>query len=183
MTKDKYILWSDINLDFDDWKDELQAEYPGMSENDLISKMYELNAEYLSDERANLDKQFLQPIIIIGDIGRWNGRVQGYKMIDSGNLKDCLYTNCDMAEWYVDKRGDLRCDAVHHDGTKHYLYRVFKDNASETQIENLQSKIYFGKATRSDITRVTKRLGDEISKVYGIDLPFAKEKPPREPER
>lgn len=88
MTKDKYILWSDINLDFDDWKDELQAEYPGMSENDLISKMYELNAEYLSDERANLDKQFLQPIIIIGDIGRWNGRVQGYKMIDSGNLKD-----------------------------------------------------------------------------------------------
>lgn len=72
---------------------------------------------------------------------------------------------------------------MHHDGTNYYLYRVFKEGASETQIENLQSKIYYGKATRSDITRVTKRLGDEISKIYGIDLPFTREKPPRSPER
>lgn len=88
-----------------------------------------------------------------------------------------------MAEWYVDKRGDLRCDAVHHDGANHYLYRVFKDGVSETQIENLQNKIYFGKATRADITRATRRLGDEINKVYNIDLPFAREKQPREIER
>ena len=50
-------------------------------------------------------------------------------------------------------------------------------------IENLQNKIYFGKATRADITRVTRRLGDEINKVYNIDLPFAREKKPREIER
>lgn len=183
MTKNKYVLWSDIDLDFDDWKDNLQAEYPDMSENELLAVMYKINADHLGDERMNLDKQLSQPIIIIGDIGRWNGRVQGYKMIDSGNLKDCLYTDCDMAEWYVDRRGDLRCTAVHHDGTNYYLYRVFKDSASEIQIENLQNKIYYGKATRSDITRVTKRLGDEISKIYGIDLPFTREKPPRAPEK
>ena len=177
------FIRTDNGIDFDDWKDDLQSEYPELSENELIEKMYEINADYLDDERVNLNRQLSQSILIIGDLGLWNGRSNGYKMIDSGNLKDCLYTNSDMAEWYVDKRGDLRCDAVHHDGTNHYLYRVFKDGVSETQIENLQNKIYFGKATRADITRVTRRLGDEINKVYNIDLPFVREKQPREIER
>lgn len=76
-----------------------------------------------------------------------------------------------MTEWYVDKYGDLRADAIHHDGTNHYLYRVFKDGVSETQIENLQEKVYRGRATRADITRLTKRLGDDIAKVYGWNIP------------
>lgn len=45
MTKDKYVLWSDIDLDFDDWKDDLQAEYPEMSENELLAVMYKINAD------------------------------------------------------------------------------------------------------------------------------------------
>lgn len=92
-------------------------------------------------------------------------------MIESGNIKECFYSDCDCNEWYVDKLGDLRCEAVHHDGTNYYLYRVFKDNVSEEQIENLKWKIYCGKATRADITRVTKRLGDDIAKVYNITVP------------
>lgn len=27
MTKNKYVLWSDIDLDFDDWKDEISKIY------------------------------------------------------------------------------------------------------------------------------------------------------------
>ena len=88
MTKDRYVLWTDINLDFDDWKDDLLSEYPELSENELIEKMYEINADYLDDERVNLNRQLSQPILIIGDLGLWNGRANGYKMIDSGNLKD-----------------------------------------------------------------------------------------------
>ena len=114
-------------------------------------------------------------------LGRWNGRVSGYKMIDSGNIKDCLYSDTDYTEWYVDKYGDLRADAVHHDGTNHYLYRVFKDGVTDTQIENLQDKIYNGKATRADITRVTKRLGDDIAGVYGFPIP--KQRQPNEQAR
>ena len=90
------------------------------------------------------------------------------------NIKDCLYSEMDMCEWYVDKYGDLRADAVHHDGTNHYLYRVYKDTATDSQIENLKSKIYDGKATRADITRVTRRLGDEIAAVYGFNIPRQK---------
>ena len=167
----KHIVWSDIYLDIDDWRDDLKEQYPDASDDELITRMYELNNDYLDDERVNLDIQLPQKIIVIGDLGLWNGRFQGYKMIDSGNIKDCLYSDCDMNEWYVDKRGDLRCTAIHHDGTNHYLYRVFKDNISDSQIERLQEKIYNGNATRQDITRVTKRLGDDIGAVYGWQFP------------
>ena len=167
-----------MNLNPDDWRDSYKDfleinEIDGNpnDEHELYEYMVETNGEYLSDERENLNVQLAQPIIVIGDIGRWNGRVMGYKMIDSGNIKDCLYSDTDMTEWYVDQYGDLRADAVHHDGTNHYLYRVFKENASPEQIERLQEKIYYSKATRADITRVTKRLGDEIAAIYGFHIP------------
>ena len=154
---DRHIIWSDLNLDLDDCRESLEELYPDYPEDELYDIMVKSNAENLYDERVNLNIQLSQPIIVIGDLGRWNGRVSGYKMIDSGNIKDCLYSDTDYTEWYVDKYGDLRADAVHHDGTNHYLYRVFKDGVTNTQIENLQDKIYNGKATRADITRVTKR--------------------------
>ena len=99
-TEDRHIIWSDINLDLDDWREDLQADYPDLSEDELYQTMCEINGNYLDDERANLNVQLSQPIIIIGDIGRWNGRVMGYKMIESGNIRDCLYSDTDMTEWY-----------------------------------------------------------------------------------
>ena len=172
--QDKHIVWSDINLDLDDWRDDLLAEYPDASENELIEKMYEINNSYIDDERVNLNIQLPREIIAIADLGRWNGRFSGYKIITSGNIKDCLYSDCDMNEWYVDKKGDFRCRAVHHDGTNYYLYRTFKDNVSDYQIANFKDKIYEGKATRADVTRITRRLGDEIGKIYGWDFPSKK---------
>lgn len=168
---DRYVIWGDIDLDLDDWREDLQEEYPGITEDEMYQKMHEINGEYLDDERMNLNIQLSQPIIVVGDLGLWHGRVKGYKMIDSGNIKDCLYADTDMTEWYVDQYGDLRADAIHHDGTNHYLYRVIKDGISDTQIENLQYKLSTGRATRADITRVTKRLGDDIAKVYGWNIP------------
>ena len=170
-TNDRHVIWGDINLDYDDWKDDLESDYPELTEEERYQKMYEINGDYLDDERINLNIQLAQPIIVIGDLGRWNGRVTGYKEISSGKIKDCLYSDTDMTEWYVDKYGDLRADAIHHDGTNHYLYRVFKDGVTEQQKDTLKDKIYYGKATRADITRVTKRLGDEIAQVYGFDIP------------
>lgn len=73
--------------------------------------------------------------------------------------------------WYVDRNGDFRCDDTHHDGTNHYLYRVYKDNVSQAQKDRLKEKIYNGTATRADVVRVTRRLGDEIGKVYGWSFP------------
>lgn len=175
MTK-KHTVWSDVHLDFKDWEADLESQYPDKTEDELISLMYETNSDYLSDERINLNVQLPREIIIIADIGRWNGRFSGYKVIDSGNIKDCLYSECDMSEWFVDEKGDFRCDAYHHDGTNHYLYRTFKEIATDEQIDRLKNKIYNRTASRADITRVTDRLGDEIGKVYGWEFPILKPK-------
>lgn len=166
-----HLIWSNYDLDYLDFKDDLEENYPELSEDDRIDIMYEQNNEYLDDERYNLDIQLSRPILLIADIGKWDGRYNGYTEIKSGNIRDCLYSSMDYNTWYVDRYGDLRCDAVHHDGTNHYIYRVYKDGVSDTQIENLQWKILEGKATRADITRLTDRLGDEIGKVYGWEFP------------
>lgn len=71
----KHIVWSDINLDFEDWRDDLQEQYPTASEDELVMRMYEINDDYLDDERTNLNIQLSQSIIVIGDLGLWNGRV------------------------------------------------------------------------------------------------------------
>ena len=133
--------------------------------------MYEINNGYLDDERCNLNIQLSRPILVVGDLGLWHGRRMGYKEIESGNIRDCLYSDTDYSTWYVDKNGDFRCDAIHHDGTNHYLYRTYKDGVSETQIDKKKKKLYCGTATRKDITRITRRLGDEIANVYGFPIP------------
>lgn len=179
MSAEQRVIWSNYNLDLNDWRDDLLEQYPGKTEDELYSLMCEHNNMQLDDERTNLDIQVPGVILLIADIGRWNGRFPGYQEIKSGNIKDCLHTSMDYATFYVDKLGDLRCDAVHHDGTNHYLYRVYKRGVSEAQIERLQEKILDGTATRRDITRITNRLGDAIGKVYGWSFP----KEPKDHER
>ena len=171
MEEKNFVIWSNDDLDYSDWKDDLAENYPHLSENERIDLMHEINIDYLNDERANLNIQLTQPILAIGDLGLWYGRRTGYKEIESGNIRDCLYTNEDYATWYIDRLGDLRCRAVHHDGTNYYLYRVYKDHVTQSQIDLLKEKLYHGIATRKDITRVTRRLRDVIAKAYGFSIP------------
>lgn len=179
--EEKYVLWSNCDLNPDDWREEYaeflevnEIQGDPKNENELYDWIVETNYSYLEDERLNLDNSLPFPIIIIADMGRWNGRVSAYKMVDSGNIADCLYSEGDMVKWYVDDLGDLRATVYHHDGTNFYLYRRIKDNVSSVQLENFQQKLLDGDLTRKDITRITQRLGDEIAKVYGWDIPKQK---------
>lgn len=154
MMKAQHVIWSNYDLDYErDWKGLLEEEYPDMTEEERELLMYEMNNSYL----------------VIADLGLWHGRASGYREIESGNVRDCLYSgrSIEYSTWFVDDLGDLRCTAIHHDGRNHLPYRVYKENATDAQIERLKEKLYAGTATRADITRVTRRLGDEIASVYG----------------
>ena len=177
MKEDRHVIWSNYDLDYEDWRDDLEAEYPELTEDQRIALMYEINGDYLDDERVNLNIQLSQPILVIGDLCLWYGRRSGYKEIESGNIRDCLYADTDYSTWYVDRLGDLRCDAIHHDGTDHYLYRAYKDGVRESQIDLLKDKLYRGIATRADVTRITRRLGDDIARVYGFSIPRVRQAP------
>lgn len=104
MAEEKHIVWSDINLDLEDWRDSLTEIYGDASEDFLYEKMCESNEMNFYDERANLNIQLPREIIVIADLGLWNGRFSGYKTIKSGNIRDCLCPECDYSEWYVDKK-------------------------------------------------------------------------------
>lgn len=72
--KEHKIIWSDTDLYYDSWKDDLKAEYPDMNDSELNELMYEINQNNLSDQRINLDILLNRPIIVIADLGFWNGR-------------------------------------------------------------------------------------------------------------
>lgn len=172
----KHIIWSNLNLDVDDWKEDYEEcakingwDYDPDDEYAVYEYMYDINSMYLDDERMNLDIEVSQPIIAIADLGLWNGRFSGYKELNSCNIKDCLngFDSCEYHEWYVDEYGDLRCTAVHHDGRNYVLYRAYRDDLSDEQIEEFLDKIYSGTVTQEDIDKTTRKLGDEIANVYG----------------
>lgn len=152
--EDRHIIWSNENLDLDDWREDLQEQYPDCSEDELYRIMCETNAEYLSDERVNLNIQLSQPILVIADLGLWNGRRMGYKEIPSGNIRDCLSGGYDYTTWYVDKKGDFRCDDIHHDGTNHYLYRVYKDGVPAMSARSSNGH----GAAQSSIRKITPKM-------------------------
>ena len=36
---DRHIIWSDIHLNFEDWRADLEEQYPDLSEDELVQKM------------------------------------------------------------------------------------------------------------------------------------------------
>lgn len=165
----KHLIWSNYDLDYEKEREWMEEEYPELTEDERIKLMYEMNSDDLEETRDNLDIQLAGAILAIGNLGLWFGRRTGYKEITSRRISDCLYSDRDTewATWWVDERGDLCAEFIHHDGTNYVTYREWKEGVSETQKENLKEKLYRGEATRKDITRLTRRLGAEIAAFYG----------------
>ena len=45
MKEERHIIWTDYGLDYEDWRDDLEADYPDLSEDERISLMYEINGD------------------------------------------------------------------------------------------------------------------------------------------
>lgn len=99
----------------------------------------------------------------------------GYKTIETGKLSDCLSSECDYAEWYVDRDGEFRGREIHHDGTNYMYYRKFKESADYDDRAELMDQIYHGVAKQEDIDRLTEKLGETIGAVYGWEFPTRNE--------
>ena len=170
---EKHVIWSNIDLDLDDWIADLKEEYPDLTQDEYYSMMVEHNSEHLNDERENLNIQCGTDIIAIADIGRWNGRFSGYGIIKSGKISDCLSCPYDYAEWYVDRDGELRSTQIHHDGSNYIYYRKFKEGISDDECDDLFADIYEGRATKEQIDKITEKLGKTVGEVYGWKFPTA----------
>ena len=112
MPEQKHIIWSNIDLDLDDWYDDLHEEYPALGEEGLRDMMYQYNFEYFSDAQSQLDMYVGSPILVLANLGLWDGRHRGFGEIKSGNIKDCMETDYEYAEWYVDENDESAQDRL-----------------------------------------------------------------------
>jgi len=163
MRKQRIIWQSDINIK--DFEDYLQEEHPEVTdEYEKHSLCQDLNDLYLDDERANLDIQLNNSILCIADLGLWNGRQSGYRVIESGNISDILSENADRVKWYTDGY-NIRCKAIHHDGVNYYEYREIR---SDRDINNLLDRIYNGEEfSRQTLNYYTRSILPHVAEVYG----------------
>ena len=119
-----------------------------------------------SDEEVMLNKTLEEDIVIIADLGLWNGRVTGGKVV--GDNLNCIlnYFGCDDVEVYAD-RYNIKSIGHHHDGTNLHLFRMIKPTLSDTQRENFIDKLERGILTDRDITRYTKSIRPYVAEIYG----------------
>ena len=145
----KHILWSNIEND-----DEYNVETLDIIRNELYIPVND--------------------IVAIADVGRWNGRVVGYKEIGR-YIADCLYSDCDYAEWYVDNFGHFKADMYHHDGVNHIVYMAWKDETTAEQMDIVLNNIYnagsqLDSKTQRSIRRYMTNVGYDIARVFGWKL-------------
>lgn len=172
----KHIIWSNYNLNLDDWVDEITENcfYNGIDYSDwdkekFEEEMWKISNEYFHDEQLNLNIPTEGRIIAIADLGLWNGRRMGYKLKDEKNIRACLSfdADCEYGEWWVDSHNNLRSRQTHHDGTNFLLYREVKPEITSDQLDNFCWKLYNGDATSKDITKYTRAIGKQVRNVYG----------------
>ena len=161
----RHVIWSNRNLDINDWKDFLEEEYPEVTdEYEQYNLIEDMNMEYLEDERCNLNEKVDGRILVIADLGLWYGRRQGYKILGN-TISDILYDrDGEYLEWYGDGY-NIKATVSHHDGTNFYEYRVIREDRN---IENLLDAIYNGEEiNRKKLNYYTKSLYPYIAKIYG----------------
>ena len=166
----KHTIWSNLDLNIEDWREDFKMfrEEDGIEEefddDELSEWAYNTNADCLDYERANLNIEVDGEILVIADLGLWDGRHSAYKMLESNNIRDILYSDCNLAKWYSDGK-DIRFKGLHHDGINNYLYRVVEDGSD---IDELLDKIYNQEPiTDEEIEKYTKSLHPYVAKTYG----------------
>ena len=197
----KNLIWSNYydDIDVDAWRDvfadeisydydldnpEEKAEYEERVNNDdeVFDYALGMNNDQFEEEVDMLsDIKYPKGILVIADLGLWNGNVTGYKVIESGELEDCFESNDDYVRWYVDNDDEFAYDGSNHDGSNHYIYRAIREDVDEELLDKLYDIIYNGKYRSNRGTNVgktinkfmldecTRKIGPDILRVYGIE--------------
>ena len=163
----KRIIWSNMDVDVNAWKADykefLETDNVECDDSELWAWIHDTLELYLQDERENLNVQTDGRILVIADLGLWNGRKQGYKILN-GNVANILSDDADYIEWYSDGY-NIKATASHHDGTNYYEYRVIREDKN---VDNLLDAIYNGEEiNRKKLNYYTKSLHSVVAEIYG----------------
>lgn len=160
VNKQRRVIWS--NNDYDEWCEAMQGE---ITEDEINPETYYGECEMdLDAERANLNKETCGYIVAFADLGLWNGRVNGAKLVGE-NVSDILSSlnSCDYGTFYCDPY-NVRFEGVHHDGTNRVLYRIAKD---KEYAEWLVNEIAYHGMDESRFRKLTLSLRPDVAATYG----------------
>lgn len=167
-------LW---NSDVDVWDEELLNEAreafieDGYSPDEitdemLIGRIYEWNEMSLDDERCNLNIETDGYIVAFADLGFWNGRRKGMKLIGS-NVRDIFDSDygCDSHDFYVDPY-NVRYNGSHHDGRHHLVFRMVESRYAAERLEEWFCGLDY-EPTEEEFRKKTRSIRKFVAKVYG----------------
>ena len=150
--------------DVKEWLEEDAVE--NITEEKITDEVYFQIDQSFEDERSNLFRIIDGRILCIADMGLWNGRRTGYKILGN-NLNEVLTCSigCDEKEIYCDGF-NVKAKGYHHDGTNYVEFREIREDRN---IENLTDKLYSGMpVTRAEIRKYTKSLLPHVKQIYGF---------------
>lgn len=134
-----------------------------ISDDDIWNEAYFLVDMYYDDERMNLNKELGNDIICIADVGRWDGRCRGLKVVGT-NLNDIMQSfGCDNMGIEYDGVNVVGWGS-HHDGSNSYVFREVKPNAPESFKEKLEFNEY---VSDDELMRNTRSLRPYVKEIYG----------------
>jgi hypothetical protein len=164
----KHVIWQNTDINIEDWRDgymefcDINDIEPG-DDSAIIEWAIDINNEYLNDEKMNLDKIVDNDIICIADVGRWNGRVYGCKILDN-NINNIFTVYDDYIEYYGNGR-DIVATGTHHDGTNYYIFRKIR---AGRDIDKFLEDIHNNKPiTLAKLNYYTESLYNDVASVYG----------------
>lgn len=164
----KHYIWQNTDINIDEWRDGYLefCDFNNITPGDdyaLLEWATDTNFLYLDDENENLNKTIDGDIIVIADLGRWNGRVNGYKICNN-NLNAILNVNDPYFEIYGDGR-DIVAVGNHHDGTNYYIFRAIRPDRN---IDNFLSAIYNNEPiSRAKLNYYTRSIYNDVANIYG----------------
>ena len=137
-----------------------------ITDSDIQEEIYQDIDFSFDAEKCNLNKELNGRILVIADIGLWDGRRTGYKILGN-NLNEILTTGigCDEKEIYCDAY-NVYAQGYHHDGRNYVEFREIREDRN---IENLTHKLYSRQpVSRREINYYTKSLRPYVKEVYGV---------------
>ena len=175
MTKKHTTIWKSYGMYDLKELEEFEKDVKNLLEEDAVENITEETItdevyfqidQNFEDEQSNLYRKLDGRILCIANLGLWNGRRAGYKILGN-NLSEVLTCGigCDEKEVYCDAY-NVYAHGYHHDGSNSVEFREIREDKN---IDVLLDKLYNNEeVTRKEINRYTKSLRSYIMEIYGI---------------
>ena len=181
----KRIIWSNaldlsaeglesIRTQFQEVREKSDEEMKDTPVSELIEFASDEASRWLCDETANLNVPLDHPILVVADLGLWDGHHQGYRVL--GSNVSCIFRIMQGAvvTYYADAY-NVYADDAHHDGENHYMFRVLRGDADACM--PLLNAIYSGEpVSKATMNRYSRSLLPYVADVYGWPVAGRKKK-------